>query len=40
MDNVLNSYLALCQFEGHGRVLLVPTNFHDIVEDAEEGLFL
>jgi len=36
IDNVLNSYLALCQSQPHCRSLLVPANFHEIVEDAED----
>ena len=36
IDNVLNSYLALCQSRPHCRGLLVPANFHEIVEDAED----
>ncbi len=36
IDNVLNSYLALCQSQPHCRGLLVPANFHEIVEDAED----
>jgi hypothetical protein len=36
MDNILNSYLALCQSQPHCRGLLIPANFHEIVEDAED----
>jgi hypothetical protein len=36
IDNVLNSYLALCQSQPHCWGLLVPANFHEIVEDAED----
>ena len=36
IDNVLNSYLALCQSQPHCRGLLVLANFHEIIEDAED----
>jgi len=36
IDNVLNSYLALCQSQAHYRGLLVPANFHEIIEDTED----
>ena len=36
IDNVLNSYLALCQSQPHCWGLLVPANFHEIVEDADD----
>ena len=36
IDNVLNSYIALCQSKPHCRGLLVLANFHEIIEDAED----